>query len=120
MADDYQYEEEYTMEQHYEQDSELSAQEIDPATMVVDIQTPMGPIVVDMKQLEDAKNAVAATRAKPGMYRTVTSGMIVDGLMDVSNDNDYNDLSVEVEGTRYALKLEKYPLHDPTSKLIRS
>ena len=64
MADDYQYEEEYTMEQHYEQDSELSQQEIDPATMVVDIQTPMGPIVVDMKQLDDAKNAVAATRAK--------------------------------------------------------
>ena len=53
-----------TMEQHYEQDSELSQQEIDPATMVVDIQTPMGPIVVDMKQLDDAKNAVAATPCK--------------------------------------------------------
>tara|TARA_B100000459_G_scaffold130690_1_gene84790 strand:+ start:621 stop:836 length:216 start_codon:yes stop_codon:yes gene_type:complete len=31
MADEYQDEEEYTMEQHYEQDSDLSVQEIDPA-----------------------------------------------------------------------------------------
>ena len=29
-------------------------------------------------------------------------------------------LYVEVEGRKYALKLEKYPLHDPTSELMRS
>jgi AAA+ superfamily predicted ATPase len=64
MADDFEYEEEYTMEQHYEQEAEQSISDVDPATMIVNIQTPMGPITVDMKQLEDAKKAVAATRAK--------------------------------------------------------
>ena len=64
MADDFEYEEEYTMEQHYEQEAEQSISDVDPATMIVNIQTPMGPISVDMKQLDDAKKAVAATRAK--------------------------------------------------------
>jgi len=64
MADDFQYDEEYTMEQHYEQETGQGSPEVDPASMVVDIQTPMGPITVDMKQLEDAKKAVAATRVK--------------------------------------------------------
>ena len=53
MADDFQYDEEYTMEQHYEQETGQGSSEVDPASMVVDIQTPMGPITVDMKQLED-------------------------------------------------------------------
>ena len=35
-------------------------------------------------------------------------------------DNDNNDLFIEVEGKRYALKLEKKPIHDPSSKLLRS
>ena len=30
------------------------------------------------------------------------------------------DLFIEVEGKKYALLLEKNPLHDPTSKLMRS
>ena len=55
MADDFEYEEEYTMEQHYEQEAEQSISDVDPATMIVNIQTPMGPISVDMKQLDDAK-----------------------------------------------------------------
>jgi len=33
---------------------------------------------------------------------------------------DKENLSVEVEGKRYSLKLEKTPLHDPTSRLMRS
>ena len=35
-------------------------------------------------------------------------------------DNDNNDLFIEVEGKRYALKLEKKPIHDPSSKLMRN
>ena len=34
--------------------------------------------------------------------------------------NDNNDLFVEVEGKRYALNLEKKPIHDPRSRLMRS
>tara|TARA_B100000963_G_scaffold343300_1_gene344985 strand:- start:378 stop:1493 length:1116 start_codon:yes stop_codon:yes gene_type:complete len=34
------------------------------------------------------------------------------------NDND--DMYVEVEGKRYALNLEKSPIHDPASELMRS
>ena len=34
--------------------------------------------------------------------------------------NYYNDLYIEVEGDRYALKIEKDPLHDPLSKMMRS
>ena len=32
---------------------------------------------------------------------------------------DKEDLSVEVEGKRYPLRLEKNPIHDPTSKMMR-
>ena len=35
-------------------------------------------------------------------------------------DNDINDLFIEVEGKRYALNLEKKPIHDPSSRLMRS
>ena len=34
--------------------------------------------------------------------------------------NDDRDLYIEVEGEKHALKFEKDPLHDPTSKLMRS
>ena len=34
--------------------------------------------------------------------------------------NHYDDLYIEVEGDRYALKIEKNPLHDPLSKMMRS
>jgi 4-methylaminobutanoate oxidase (formaldehyde-forming) len=34
-------------------------------------------------------------------------------------ENDSNDLFIEVEGKRYALYLEKTPIHDPSSKLMR-
>ena len=34
--------------------------------------------------------------------------------------NHYDDLYIEVEGKRYALKIEKNPLHDPLSKMMRS
>ena len=34
--------------------------------------------------------------------------------------NHYDDLYIEVEGDRYALKIEKTPLHDPLSKMMRS
>ena len=34
--------------------------------------------------------------------------------------NQNEDLYVEVEGRKYSLKLEKTPLHDPTTELMRS
>ena len=40
-------------------------------------------------------------------------------LAYVKNYNIYNDLYVEVEGKRYALQLEKHPIHDPMLKLMR-
>ena len=44
-----------------------------------------------------------------------------DDLAYVKNDVKDNDiLFVEVEGKKYALKLEKQPLHDPRSILMRS
>ena len=33
---------------------------------------------------------------------------------------DLDDLFVEIEGNRYALKFEKKPLHDPSSQLMRN
>jgi glycine cleavage system aminomethyltransferase T/glycine/D-amino acid oxidase-like deaminating enzyme len=38
----------------------------------------------------------------------------------VGNNLDKQNLKVEVEGKRYPLKLEKVPLHDPESKLMRN
>ena len=64
MSDDYRYEEEFTMEQHYEEEFDSSV-EVDPSTMVIEIQTPMGPFSVDLKMVEQAKLAVAATRTQP-------------------------------------------------------
>ena len=62
MSDDYHYDEEFTMEPHYEQ--ELESTGPDSASMLVNIETPMGQVTVDLKQIDDAKKAVAATRAK--------------------------------------------------------
>ena len=36
------------------------------------------------------------------------------------NIRDNEDLFVEIEGKKYPLNLEKIPLHDPSSKLMRS
>ena len=49
-------------------------------------------------------------RVKPGMYRTITSGMIVDGMMDVSkhgndSDNDEEDYQVLEDYCRRSQKL---------------
>ena len=35
-------------------------------------------------------------------------------------NNDGNDLFIEIEGQKYALNLEKKPIHDPSSTLMRS
>ena len=37
-----------------------------------------------------------------------------------SEINDNQDFFIEVEGKKYPLYLEKKPLHDPTSKMMRS
>ena len=41
-------------------------------------------------------------------------------LAYVKSDIKFKNLYLEVEGKRYALYLEKNPLHDPTSKLMRN
>ena len=41
-------------------------------------------------------------------------------LAYVKSEINYKNLYLEVEGKRYALHLEKYPLHDPTSRLMRN
>lgn len=64
MADDYQHEEEFTMEQHYEQELEAEKPEGEPLSSIVEIQTPIGSVSVDMKQFDDAKIAIASTREK--------------------------------------------------------
>jgi len=64
MADEYQHEEEFTMEQHYEQELEVQKSEGEQLSSIVEIQTPIGPVSVDMKQFDDAKIAVVATRQK--------------------------------------------------------
>ncbi len=64
MADDYQLEEEFTMESHYEQELEAEKPQGDQPSMVVEIQTPFGAVSIDMKQFDDAKFAVALTRKK--------------------------------------------------------
>ena len=41
-------------------------------------------------------------------------------LAYVKNGIDKDDLQIEVEGKRYSLKLEKNPIHDPNSSLMRN
>ena len=41
-------------------------------------------------------------------------------LAYVNNDVDKDNLKVEVEGKRYSLALEKSPIHDPNSNLMRN
>ena len=41
-------------------------------------------------------------------------------LAYVKSEINYDNLYLEVEGKRYALFLEKTPLHDPTSRLMRN
>ena len=41
-------------------------------------------------------------------------------LAYVKSNADKEDLHIEVEGQRYPLKLEKKPIHDPNSILMRS
>ena len=41
-------------------------------------------------------------------------------LAYVKNEINLKNLYLEVEGKRYALYLEKDPLHDPTSRLMRN
>ena len=64
MADEYQLEEEFTMEQHYEKEFEAEKPEGEQFSSIVEIQTPIGPVSVDMKQFDNAKSAIAATREK--------------------------------------------------------
>ena len=68
MADEYQLEEEFTMEPHYEKELEKAPGEEKPsekpASTVLEVQTPLGPVSIDMKQFDDVKSAVAATRKK--------------------------------------------------------
>ena len=37
-----------------------------------------------------------------------------------NNLSNYENLYLEVEGKKYALSLEKYPIHDPDSKALRA
>jgi len=64
MADDYQLEEEFTMEPHYEKEFETESTSGEQASTVLEIQTPLGPVSIDMKQYDDIKSTVAATRKK--------------------------------------------------------
>ena len=61
MSDEFADEEEYTMEGHYGEQLEKEPEAEQMASMVMQIQTPMGPISVDMKQYDDIKKAVAST-----------------------------------------------------------
>ena len=47
-------------------------------------------------------------------YKNICLGYVQGDIKDKEN------LFIEVEGKRYPLHLEKNPLHDPTSKLLRS
>ena len=64
MSDEYAEEEEYTMEQHYGEQLHPETEDGEQPSMVMEIQTPMGPVSIDMKQLDIIKSAVAATHKK--------------------------------------------------------
>ena len=64
MADEYQLEEEFTMEPHYEKELEAESTSGEQASTVLEIQTPLGPVSIDMKQYDNIKSTVAATRKK--------------------------------------------------------
>jgi len=64
MTDEYASEEETSLENHYQQELNTKSSTEPPVSMILEIQTPMGPVSIDMKQYEDAKIAVAATREK--------------------------------------------------------
>lgn len=64
MSDEFAIEEGITLEPHYHPELKSESKSKEPASMVLEIQTPMGPVTIDMKQFEDAKIAVAATRKK--------------------------------------------------------
>ena len=76
MSDEFADEEEYTMEGHYGEQLEKEPEAEQMASMVMEIQTPMGPISVDMKQYDDIKKAVAST------YKTGPQMPLAEQLMN--------------------------------------
>ena len=62
MSDEFANEEEMTLERHYEK--ELEPETAQSTSTVLEIQTPMGPVSIDMKQYHDAKKAVLAAEKK--------------------------------------------------------